>query len=126
MTAPATTGPKSDPRPTSSTPATSVAPEAQASFSYFRVHFSRLSRRILSVPGEYGSPVAGLIGMGGRFLFRLEGMADMMATLLRTLAKSCYSAAGNPSQGPDGPAIFYIGDQAELRRTIRTPQRGLP
>src|SRR4051812_15520415 len=45
MTAPATTGPKSDPRPTSSTPAMSFAPEDQASFSYLVVQWSLLSRR---------------------------------------------------------------------------------
>lgn len=52
MTAAATTGPNRDPRPTSSTPATNRAPEAQASFSYLRVHFNLFSRRSLSVALE--------------------------------------------------------------------------
>src|SRR6476660_5780600 len=52
MTAPATTGPKSDPRTTSSTPATSLAPDAHASFSYLSVQRSRLSRRSLAVSRE--------------------------------------------------------------------------
>src|SRR5438270_5295211 len=49
MTAAATTGPKRAPRPTSSTPATSCAPSAQASFSYLRVHLSFFSSRSFSV-----------------------------------------------------------------------------
>src|SRR5215469_1329680 len=52
MTAAATTGPKSDPRPTSSTPATSAAPEPHASFSYFRVQRRRFSRRNFAAEGE--------------------------------------------------------------------------
>src|SRR5437016_11655468 len=52
MTAAATTGPNRHPRPTSSTPATSFAPESHARFSNFCVHFSRLSKRIFSADAE--------------------------------------------------------------------------
>src|SRR6478672_10380456 len=52
MTAAATTGPNNDPRPTSSTPATSFAPDAQAFFSNPVVQRSRLSRRIFSAALE--------------------------------------------------------------------------
>src|SRR5689334_12234061 len=52
MTAAATTGPNKHPRPTSSTPATSLAPPAQAFFSNFRVHFRRLSKRIFAAAAE--------------------------------------------------------------------------
>src|SRR6266851_981539 len=56
MTAPATTGPKSEPRPTSSTPATMVAPVAHARFSWRRVHRSFFSKRNLAAEGERGRP----------------------------------------------------------------------
>src|SRR6266576_4054349 len=52
MTAAATTGPKSDPRPTSSAPATSFAPVAQARFSNLRVQRSLFSRRSFAAAGE--------------------------------------------------------------------------
>src|SRR5512146_1094442 len=59
MQAAATTGPKREPRPTSSTPATSLAPDDQASFSNFSVHLRRLRRRSLAAAGERGLPVFG-------------------------------------------------------------------
>src|ERR1700681_1049953 len=52
MTAAATTGPNSDPRPTSSTPAMCVAPAAQARFSNLRVQRSFFSKRNLAVAAE--------------------------------------------------------------------------
>src|SRR5438132_13278907 len=52
MTAAATTGPNSDPRPTSSTPATYVAPAAQARFSNLRVQRNFFRRRSLAVAAE--------------------------------------------------------------------------
>src|SRR4051794_29124164 len=52
MHAPAVTGPNNDPRPTSSTPATSVAPTAHAAFSNFCVHFKVFSRRSLAAECE--------------------------------------------------------------------------
>src|ERR1700730_2699867 len=52
MTAAATTGPNSDPRPTSSTPATYVAPAVQARFSNLRVQRSFFSKRNLAVAAE--------------------------------------------------------------------------
>src|SRR3981081_3561084 len=52
MTAAATTGPNSDPRPTSSTPATSCAPAAQARFSNFSVQRSFFSKRNFAVAAE--------------------------------------------------------------------------
>src|SRR6266700_970725 len=51
-TAAATTHPNSDPRPTSSTPATRRAPEAHALFSYRNVQRSRFNRRSLAADGE--------------------------------------------------------------------------
>src|SRR6202047_4352783 len=55
MTAAATTGPNSDPRPTSSTPATSCAPAAHARFSNLRVHRSFFSKRNLAAEAEIPS-----------------------------------------------------------------------
>src|SRR5260370_26255778 len=52
MTAAATTGPNSDPRPTSSTPATCRAPAAQARFSKFRVQRSFFRKRNLAAEAE--------------------------------------------------------------------------
>src|SRR5208282_3479813 len=52
ITAAATTGPNNDPRPTSSTPATSAAPAAQASFSNLRVQRSFFSKRNLAAEAE--------------------------------------------------------------------------
>src|SRR5712691_5691372 len=52
MTAAATTGPNSDPRPTSSTPATNCAPAAQARFSNLRVQRNFFRRRSLMVAAE--------------------------------------------------------------------------
>src|SRR5260370_486745 len=52
ITSAATTGPNSDPRPTSSTPATCSAPAAQARFSKFSVQRSFFSRRSLAVAAE--------------------------------------------------------------------------
>src|ERR1700686_115392 len=52
MTAAATTGPKSDPRPPSSTPAISCAPEIEASFSNLRVQRRRFSKRIFAAEAE--------------------------------------------------------------------------
>src|SRR5450759_1484438 len=52
ITAAATTGPNSDPRPTSSTPATLSAPAAQARFSKFKVQRSFFSRRNLAAEAE--------------------------------------------------------------------------
>ncbi len=52
MTAAATTGPNSDPRPTSSTPATCCAPVAQARFSKFRVQRSFFNSRNLAAEAE--------------------------------------------------------------------------
>src|ERR1700686_4303748 len=52
MTAAATTGPNNDPRPTSSTPATCVAPAVQARFSNLRVQRNFLSKRNLAVAAE--------------------------------------------------------------------------
>src|SRR5512144_1139124 len=66
MTAAATTGPNRHPRPTSSTPATNRAPAPQASFSYFVVHFSRLSRRSLAADGEISSSGLSRRGMRER------------------------------------------------------------
>src|SRR5580692_6573329 len=54
MTAAATTQPNSDPRPTSSTPATSRAPDAQALFSYRNVQRSFLSSRSLAADADSG------------------------------------------------------------------------
>src|SRR5947209_3460290 len=54
MTAAATTGPKSEPRPTSSTPATKCAPDCQAFFSKRSVQRSFLRRRSLAADGERG------------------------------------------------------------------------
>ena len=56
MTAAATTGPNSDPRPTSSTPAISFAPAIHASFSNLVVHLSVFSRRSLAADLEIGWP----------------------------------------------------------------------
>src|SRR5208282_1422961 len=55
MTAAATTGPNSDPRPTSSTPATCSAPAAQARFSKLSVQRSFFSRRSLAAAAEMPS-----------------------------------------------------------------------
>src|SRR5580704_7168416 len=52
MTAAATTGPKSDPRPTSSTPATSSVPDSHARFSNLRVQRSFFNRRSLAAEAE--------------------------------------------------------------------------
>src|SRR5208337_38171 len=52
ITAAATTGPNSDPRPTSSTPATCCAPAAHARFSNFRVQRSFFSSRNLAAEAE--------------------------------------------------------------------------
>src|SRR5208282_4571836 len=52
ITAAATTGPNSDPRPTSSTPATSVAPAAQASFSNLSVQRSFFNKRNFAAEAE--------------------------------------------------------------------------
>ncbi len=52
ITAAATTGPNSDPRPTSSTPATSSAPAAQARFSNSRVQRSFFSSRNFAAEAE--------------------------------------------------------------------------
>src|ERR1700677_3427789 len=52
MTAAATTGPNSDPRPTSSTPATYCAPESHARFSNLRVQRSFFNRRNLAAEAE--------------------------------------------------------------------------
>src|SRR5580658_8609033 len=52
MTAAATTGPKRDPRPTSSTPATSSAPDSHARFSNLRVQRSFFNRRSLAAEAE--------------------------------------------------------------------------
>src|SRR5271167_3486372 len=52
ITAAATTGPNSDPRPTSSTPATYCAPAAQARFSKLRVQRSFFSNRNLAAEAE--------------------------------------------------------------------------
>src|ERR1035441_8568900 len=52
ITAAATTGPNSDPRPTSSTPATWCAPAAHARFSKLSVQRSFFSRRNLAADAE--------------------------------------------------------------------------
>src|SRR5579872_1851267 len=52
MTAAATTGPKSEPRPTSSTPAIRRAPDCHAIFSNFVVQRRRLSKRSLAAAAE--------------------------------------------------------------------------
>src|ERR1035437_80551 len=52
ITAAATTGPNSDPRPTSSTPATCSAPSAHARFSKFRVQRSFFSKRNFAAEGD--------------------------------------------------------------------------
>src|SRR5208337_2211903 len=52
ITAAATTGPNSDPRPTSSTPATRSAPAAQARLSKLRVQRSFFSKRNLTAEAE--------------------------------------------------------------------------
>ena len=54
MTAAATTGPNSEPRPTSSTPATKRAPSCHTFFSNFRVQCSLFSRRSLTAEAESG------------------------------------------------------------------------
>jgi hypothetical protein len=59
MTAAATTGPNSDPRPTSSTPAICVAPAAQARFSNLRVQRSFFSKRNLAAEAEIPSALEG-------------------------------------------------------------------
>src|ERR1035441_5624384 len=55
ITAAATTGPNSDPRPTSSTPATDFAPAPQARFSKLSVQRSFFSRRNLAAEAEIPS-----------------------------------------------------------------------
>src|SRR5664280_1828630 len=83
MTAAATTGPKSEPRPTSSTPATNFAPVAHASFSNFVVHLSFLRRRSLAAALEMGLPsfvVAVLFDLGT--VVRREGCRPLKGTLL--------------------------------------------
>src|ERR1039458_2933362 len=57
ITAAATTGPNSDPRPTSSTPATCSAPAAQARFSKLSVQRSFFSKRNLAAEAETRSAV---------------------------------------------------------------------
>ena len=73
MTAAATTGPNSDPRPTSSTPATSVAPRAQASFSNFSVQRSFFSRRSLAADAEMPGLFEDLRWRGTFRIFAEEG-----------------------------------------------------
>src|SRR5690348_17972528 len=84
MTAAATTGPKRAPRPTSSTPATSWAPSAQASFSYFSVHLSFLSSRSLSVDIERcSSPGLSIL----RYFFaRFDGFRTGTSAILAAFA----------------------------------------
>src|SRR5580704_6983463 len=79
MTAAATTGPNSEPRPTSSTPATSFAPDAQADFSYFNVHFSLFSSRSLSVALETGFESACLLVVFALLDFTSRGWVDSRA-----------------------------------------------
>src|SRR5450631_1719553 len=52
ITAAATTGPKREPRPTSSTPATKTAPFDHALFSYFKVQCRRLRSRSFAADAE--------------------------------------------------------------------------
>src|SRR5262249_60946102 len=95
MTAAATTAPKSDPRPTSSTPATNCAPSAQALFSNFRVQRRRFSRRNLAADGDSAFWPAGL-GFGdkepGRWLHLLRAR-------LRTQVGSSGKTLSNPHRG---------------------------
>src|SRR5215470_15021058 len=58
MTAAATTGPNSEPRPTSSTPATMRAPSCHALFSNRSVQCSFFSNRSLAAEAESGFPDA--------------------------------------------------------------------
>src|SRR3954470_15842308 len=80
MTAAATTGPKRAPRPTSSTPATSCAPSAQASFSYLRVHLSFFRSRSFSVDIDRCSSPG--FSSFRYFLARLDGFLAGTAAIL--------------------------------------------
>src|SRR6202022_240189 len=60
MTAAATTGPNSEPRPTSSTPATRRAPSCHTFFSNLRGQRSLLSRRGLAAEADSGLSDASL------------------------------------------------------------------
>src|SRR6202795_4079233 len=75
MTAPATTGPNSDPRPTSSTPATNCAPAAHARFSNLRVQRSFFSKRNLAAEAEIPSALE-VFAVRGDFEAGLDTDAD--------------------------------------------------
>src|ERR1700690_1940386 len=74
ITAAATTGPNSDPRPTSSTPATCCAPINQARFSNLSVQRSFFSRRSLAADAEMSPECE-------RFLESFDAGADLEADL---------------------------------------------
>jgi hypothetical protein len=94
MTAAATTGPKREPRPTSSTPATNFAPVAHANFSNFVVHFSLFSRRSLAAALESGLPsfVVGAVFFDLGTVVRREGYHPLKGTLLCRRAGLLYAA----------------------------------
>src|SRR5437868_4222831 len=115
MTAAATTGPNKQPRPTSSTPATSFAPADHARFSNFCVHFSRLSRRILAAAAEstFSTP-SGVITVTR---FAVDVLAD-------TLDQRRFAAL-NASLNENGPDAIRDCVEA-VWKTLNPSQRAKP
>src|SRR5437588_11158065 len=111
MTAAATTGPNRQPRPTSSTPATSFAPADHARFSNFCVHFNRLRRRIFAAAAEstFSTP-SGVITVTGF----CEALAD-------TLEKRRFAAL-NASLNENGPDAIRDCVEA-VWKTLNPSQR---
>src|ERR1017187_4368975 len=81
ITAAATTGPNSDPRPTSSTPATCSAPVAQARFSNFSVQRSFFSSRNLAAEAEIFSRL-------DLFFEALDAEADLDTGVIQHLRRT--------------------------------------
>src|SRR5215469_15276549 len=106
ITAAATTGPNSEPRPTSSTPATMQAPASHARFSKRRVQRRLFSRRSLAA-GE----------RGGFFRFFLDALFSTEGTGEVLLASS-------PSALWKGKGGGRVAASFQLRRELKIVRAG--
>lgn len=128
MTAAATTGPNSEPRPTSSTPATKCAPSCHTFFSNLRVQWSLFNRRSLAAEAESRFPGADLSFEDTEANKSIFAHYMRVAQCGKTAGETALSSGAverRKEYSPGRQPRVEDGNTAKLRRSERNVVSGL-